>query len=93
MLMQSLAASGQVETGFELLRQVETSGLVSHSHEDCYALLRILLQDCHLVGDFYGASQLLAVEQLGLKACACIALALVQGSMRCWKSATNSHGA
>ena len=34
MLMQSLAASGQVETSFELLRQVETSGLLSHFHED-----------------------------------------------------------
>ena len=56
MLMQSLAASGQAETGFELLRQVETSGLLSYSHEDCYPLLRTLLQACRLVGDFYGAS-------------------------------------
>ena len=94
MLMQSLAASGQVETGFELLRQVKTIGLLSHSREDCYPLLRTLLQACRLVGDFYGASQLqAAVDRLGLKACACIATALVQGSMHCWKSATNSHGA
>ena len=56
MLMQSLAASGQVETGFELLRQVKTIGLLSHSREDCYPLLRTLLQACRLVGDFYGAS-------------------------------------
>ena len=56
MLMQSLAASGQVETGFELLQQVETIGLLSHSHKDCYPLLRTLLQACHLAGDFYGAS-------------------------------------
>ena len=71
MLMQSLAASGQVETGFELLRQVETSGLLSHSHEDCYPLLRTLLQLCRLVGDFYGASQLqAAVDRLGLRPCA-----------------------
>ena len=56
MLMQSLAASGQVETGFELLQQVETIGLLSHSHEDCYPLHRTLLQACCLVGDFYSAS-------------------------------------
>ena len=92
MLMQSLVASCQIEDGFLLLQQVDT-GLLSQSVEDCYPLFRMILQACVLVGDFDGASQLqAAVEQLGLKACLCIATALVQGSMQCWESATNIDG-
>ena len=92
MLTQSLAASGQVEAGFVLLRQMGT-GLLSHSNEDCYPVFRTLLKSCVLVGDFGGASRLQAtVDQLGLKACACIATAIVQGSKKCWESATNSDG-
>ena len=92
MLMQSLAASSQIEAGFVLLQQVDT-GLLSQSDEGCYPLFRMILQACGLVGDFDGASQLqAAVDQLGLKACLCIATALVQGSMLCWESATNIDG-
>ena len=75
-----------------LLQQVGT-GLLSQSDEDSYPLLRIILQACGLVGDLDSASRLqAAVEQLGLKACLCIAAALVQGSMQCWESATNIDG-
>ena len=91
-MMQSLAACGQVEAGFVLVRQVDT-GLLSHSGEDYYPVFRTLLQACHLVGDFDDASRLqAAVEQLGLKPCVCIATALMQGSMQCWESTTNSDG-
>ena len=93
MLMQSLVASCQIEDGFLLLQQVDT-GLLSQSVEDCYPVFRMILQACGLVGDFDGASRLqAAVDQLGLKACLCIAAALVQGSMQCWESAANIDGA
>ena len=92
MLMQSLVASSQIEAGFVLLQQVDT-GLLSQSVEDCYPVFRMILQAFDLVGDFDGASRLqAAVDQLGLKACLCIAAALVQGSMQCWESATNIDG-
>ena len=53
----------------------------------------MILQACRLAGDFDGASRLqAAVDQLGLKACLRIATALVQGSMKCWESATNIDG-
>ena len=69
------------------------TGLLSQSVEDCYPLFRMILQACRLAGDFDGASRLqAAVDQLGLKACLCIATALVQGSMQCWESATNIDG-
>ena len=75
-----------------LLQQVGT-GVLSQSDEDSYPLLRIILQACDLVGDLDSVSRLqAAVEQLGLKACLCIAAALVQGSMQCWESATNIDG-
>ena len=84
MAMQSLAASGQVEAGFVLLQQVGNSGLLSHSNDSCYPVFRTLLQACRLVGDFECASQLqTAVDGLGLTACACIATALLRGSMQC----------
>ena len=89
MLMQSLAASGQVEAGFALLWQVGNSGLLSHSNDSCYPVFRTLLESCRLVGDFECASQLqTAVDGLGLKGCACIATALLRGSMQCWESAS-----
>ena len=92
MLMQSLVASSQIEAGFALLQQMDT-GLLSQSDEDCYSLFRTILQACRLAGDFDGTSELqAAVDQLGLKACLCIATALVQGSMQCWESATNIDG-
>ena len=75
--MQSIAASGQVEAGFMLLQQMHT-GWQSHSDKDCYPVFRILLYACRWVEDFDGASRLqAAVDQLGLKACLCIATALV----------------
>ena len=41
-----------------------------------------------MVGDFECASQLqTVVDGLGLKACACIATALLRGSMQCWENA------
>ena len=77
MLMQSLVASCQIEDGFLLLQQVDT-GLLSQSVEDCYPLFRMILQACRLAEDFDGASRLqAAVDQLGLKACLCIATSLV----------------
>ena len=92
MLLQSLVASRQIEAGFVLLQQVGTR-VLSQSDEDSYPLLRIILQACGLVGDLDSVSRLqAAVEQLGLKACLCIAAALVQGSMQCWESATNIDG-
>ena len=91
--MQSLVASSQIEAGSALLQQVDTR-LLSQSVEDCYPVFRMILQACGLVGDFDGASRLqAAVDQLGLKACLCIAAALVQGSMQCWESAANIDGA
>ena len=90
MLMQSLAASGQVEAGFVLLREVGNSGLLSQSNNSCYPVFRTLLQACRLVGDFECASQLqTAVDGLGLKACACIATALLRGSMQCQENASS----
>ena len=87
--MQSLAASGQVEAGFMLLRQMHT-GWQSHSDKDCYPVFRMLLHACRLIEDFDGASRLqAAVDQLGLKARLSTATALVQGSMHCWETAGN----
>ena len=75
--MQSLVASSQIEAGFALLQQMDT-GLLSQSDEDCYSLFRTILQACRLAGDFDGTSELqAAVDQLGLKACLCMATALV----------------
>ena len=80
-LMQSLAASGQVEAGFTLLQQMRT-GWQSQSDKNCYPVFRMLLHACRLVEDFDGASRLqAAVDQLGLKARLSIATALVQGSL------------
>ena len=92
MLMQSLVASSQIEAGFALLQQMDT-GLLSQSDEDCYSLFRTILQACRLAGDFDGTSELqAAVDQFGLKACLCIATALVQGSIQVWESASNIDG-
>ena len=92
MLMQSLAASGQAEVGFMLLHKMHT-GWQSHSDKDCYPVFRMLLHACRLAEDFDSASRLhAAVDQLGLKACLCIATALVQGSIQCWESASNIDG-
>ena len=90
MLMQSLAASGQVEAGFMLHQQMHT-GWQSHSDKDCYPVFRMLLHACRLVEDFDGASRLqAAVDQLGLKARLSIATALVQGSLHCLENASDS---
>ena len=89
MLMQSLAASGQVEAGFTLLQQMRT-GWQSQSDKNCYPVFRMLLHACRLVEDFDGASRLqAAVDQLGLKARLSIATALVQVSMYCWETASD----
>ena len=83
MLMQSLAASGQVEAGFTLLQQMCT-GWQFQSDKNYYPVFRMLLHACRLVVDFDGASHLhAAVDQLGMKARLSIATALVQVSMHC----------
>ena len=90
MMMQSFAASGQVEAGFVLLWQVGSSGLPPHSNDSCFPVFHTLLQACRVIGDFECASQLqTAVDGLGLKARACTASALLRDSMQCWKNGSN----
>eukprot|EP00747_Dinoflagellata_sp_TGD_P120801 gnl/TRDRNA2_/TRDRNA2_173323_c22_seq4.p1 gnl/TRDRNA2_/TRDRNA2_173323_c22~~gnl/TRDRNA2_/TRDRNA2_173323_c22_seq4.p1 ORF type:complete len:165 (-),score=16.88 gnl/TRDRNA2_/TRDRNA2_173323_c22_seq4:137-631(-) len=66
-LMQYLAITGQVVTGFALLLRARVVGLLSHTHTDCYPLVRTLLEACRGISDSDGASRLeAAAEHLGL---------------------------
>ena len=79
-LMQSLAATGQIATGLGLLARMEASGLVFHFDNSCYPMLQTLLEACHLVSETNGASQVqAAAERLSLISLAPMATALAQG--------------
>ena len=80
MVIECLARTGQVVAGFALLARVEASGLLSNSDEDCYSMIRTLLEACRGVGDPDCASRLQVVaERLGLiSLVAPAAIALVQ---------------
>ena len=83
MLMESLAATGQIQAGIALLHRVEASGMLSHLDENCDAIVYTLLETCRAVGTFDSASQIqAAVEWLGMIALAPAATALAQGTER-----------
>ena len=93
MLMQALAVTCQIEVAFGLLARVEASGLLSHFDNDCYPMLRTLLEACRFDGDSNGASRVQAsVDRLGLIALAPLATARVQGSLRRYENGVAGEG-
>eukprot|EP00747_Dinoflagellata_sp_TGD_P108046 gnl/TRDRNA2_/TRDRNA2_170300_c0_seq2.p1 gnl/TRDRNA2_/TRDRNA2_170300_c0~~gnl/TRDRNA2_/TRDRNA2_170300_c0_seq2.p1 ORF type:complete len:107 (+),score=18.93 gnl/TRDRNA2_/TRDRNA2_170300_c0_seq2:144-464(+) len=66
MLLQCIAATGQIVAGFAMLAQAEATRLISCSDE-FYAGLHALLEACRTAGDAMGAHQVQsAVQRLGL---------------------------
>eukprot|EP00747_Dinoflagellata_sp_TGD_P137604 gnl/TRDRNA2_/TRDRNA2_175704_c3_seq2.p1 gnl/TRDRNA2_/TRDRNA2_175704_c3~~gnl/TRDRNA2_/TRDRNA2_175704_c3_seq2.p1 ORF type:complete len:121 (-),score=22.72 gnl/TRDRNA2_/TRDRNA2_175704_c3_seq2:104-433(-) len=67
MVMECLAATGQIVAGFALLARVEASGLTSGADENCYKIFHTLCEACCMVGDFAAASWVDArLQQLDL---------------------------
>eukprot|EP00747_Dinoflagellata_sp_TGD_P172778 gnl/TRDRNA2_/TRDRNA2_210014_c0_seq1.p1 gnl/TRDRNA2_/TRDRNA2_210014_c0~~gnl/TRDRNA2_/TRDRNA2_210014_c0_seq1.p1 ORF type:complete len:117 (+),score=16.55 gnl/TRDRNA2_/TRDRNA2_210014_c0_seq1:472-822(+) len=60
MLMQCLAARGEIVAGFAWLARGESSGVLSSSDERSYAMLNMLLSACRSVDDSAGASRVQA---------------------------------
>jgi len=46
MVMEGLAACGDVEAGFDLIAHAEGNGLLAHPDENCCWLFRTLLEAC-----------------------------------------------
>ena len=93
MLMQSLAATGQIAAGLGLLAQMEASGLVFHFDNSCYPMFHTLLEACHLVSETNGASQVqAAAERLSLISLVPMATALVQGSFEQYQYGVGGEG-
>lgn len=83
MIMEGLAATGQIEAGFVLLTWAEASGLLSHVDAHCYPTISMLLWACRAVCNPDSASGLrVAVERLSLIALAPMAMAIMQSAVR-----------
>eukprot|EP00747_Dinoflagellata_sp_TGD_P050098 gnl/TRDRNA2_/TRDRNA2_146569_c0_seq1.p1 gnl/TRDRNA2_/TRDRNA2_146569_c0~~gnl/TRDRNA2_/TRDRNA2_146569_c0_seq1.p1 ORF type:complete len:129 (+),score=24.11 gnl/TRDRNA2_/TRDRNA2_146569_c0_seq1:141-527(+) len=61
MIMECLAVSGQIVAGFALLARVEARQLQSDLDENCYPMLRSLLEVCRSAGHSDGASEMQAI--------------------------------
>eukprot|EP00747_Dinoflagellata_sp_TGD_P122575 gnl/TRDRNA2_/TRDRNA2_173653_c10_seq4.p1 gnl/TRDRNA2_/TRDRNA2_173653_c10~~gnl/TRDRNA2_/TRDRNA2_173653_c10_seq4.p1 ORF type:complete len:296 (-),score=60.17 gnl/TRDRNA2_/TRDRNA2_173653_c10_seq4:28-786(-) len=95
-LMQCVAVTGQIASGFVLVERMEASGLLSSpdDEDDYYSAFRGLLENCRIVGDFAGASRVQAmVERLGLIALPPVAVSLIQGLERQYENGPGGDGA
>eukprot|EP00746_Dinoflagellata_sp_MGD_P159200 gnl/MRDRNA2_/MRDRNA2_86648_c1_seq1.p1 gnl/MRDRNA2_/MRDRNA2_86648_c1~~gnl/MRDRNA2_/MRDRNA2_86648_c1_seq1.p1 ORF type:complete len:219 (+),score=40.20 gnl/MRDRNA2_/MRDRNA2_86648_c1_seq1:113-769(+) len=93
MMMQGLAAAGQIDGGVALLAQAEAIGLLNHYDQHQYLMFHTLLEACRALNISDAVSKVQAgLEALGFRSLTPVAKATVQGLVLAYEGGKGGGG-